>query len=258
LARFPESHGVLCEPTPDTHAAVQQRFRDNPRLQVAQLALSDSPRLAPLFTGGPAYTNSLLPSVDGTGHSTTVTVETLDRLRDTLLLGPGLDLIKIDAQGHDLHILRGAATTLRRDAPVVLVEVIFAALYDNQDSYFDILQHMKDWRYELAGIHNAHASATGVLAFADCLFLPAALHARVRGGSERFTCLDADELLQQNRLLQKACEERLELIHQLHQTAEERLQVIHKLDAQVKAVQAKKRWWWRAAAATRGYLSRSR
>src|SRR5262249_44028961 len=53
LTRFPESRGVLFEPTAETHAAVQARFQDNPALQVARLALSDEPRTATLFTGGP-------------------------------------------------------------------------------------------------------------------------------------------------------------------------------------------------------------
>jgi hypothetical protein len=49
-----------------------------------------------------------------------------------------------------------------------------------------------------------------------------------------YVCTDSSYLLAQNRLLQSACDERLDLIHRLNETAAERLKVIEILDAEVK------------------------
>ncbi len=40
---------------------------------------------------------------------------------------PRVRIIKIDAEGHDLEVLRGAEGVLRRDRPVVFVEVLLGA-----------------------------------------------------------------------------------------------------------------------------------
>jgi hypothetical protein len=122
-----------------------------------------------------------------------------------------------------------------------LVEVIFADLYSGQDSYCDIIKHMADAGYRLGAWLHAHSAPGGADAFADVLFLPPRLHARVAGAGADYVCLDADHLRRQNEVLQKAADERLELIHRLNATAEERLAVIQSLESQLRR-RSLKRW----------------
>jgi FkbM family methyltransferase len=233
LAWFPESRGLVFEPSPDSCTAIRERFATANNVEILGTALSSKPGTAPFYRAGPAYNNSLLPPTQGNATTLVATVDTLDNaLASAGWNGKAIDLLKIDAQGHDLHILRGATNTIRTHQPAVLVEIIFANLYTGQDSYFDIFQHMKEMGYQLTALLQTHAARGGADAFADALFLPPRLHARVAESGQDYVCLDADHLRSQNEMLQKACDERLQLIHQLNEVAAQRLQVIHSLQQQ--------------------------
>ena len=65
-----------------------------------------------------------------------------------------IDLLKIDTQGFDLEVLRGAAKTLRRRAvDNLLVEVNFASLSKGQGSFGDIEQFLADKGYGLLTLY---------------------------------------------------------------------------------------------------------
>jgi FkbM family methyltransferase len=233
---------AVFEPSADSYAALRERFAGNYRVEIFQAALSSRDGSATFYRAGEAYNNSLLPPLRGDASSVMSPVQTLDRaLAGKLRSGESLDMLKVDAQGHDLHILRGAAGILREHQPAVLVEVIFADLYSGQDSYCDIIKHMADAGYRLGAWLHAHSAPGGADAFADVLFLPPRLHARVAGAGADYVCLDADHLRRQNEVLQKAADERLELIHRLNATAEERLAVIQSLESQLRR-RSLKRW----------------
>ena len=141
----------------------------------------------------------------------------------------------MDAQGNDFKILQGAARTIQKHHPLIMVECIFVPIYKEQDSYYDILGFMQGNGYRLAGIYNSHVAPSGVLAFADLLFVHASRKAWAEAASERkFICNDPTKLLNQVGILQSACDERLSLIHRLNEVAEERLKVIKVLDAEVQ------------------------
>ncbi|MEV1289412.1 FkbM family methyltransferase [Micromonospora sp. NPDC049679] len=106
---------VALEPNAQLAAAVETAFPD---VRVVRAVASDHPGTAELFLppAGPAVGTSSLEY--GDGPSVTVPRITID----------GLDLtdvrfIKMDVEGHELPALRGAAATIRRDAPLLLVEV---------------------------------------------------------------------------------------------------------------------------------------
>jgi FkbM family methyltransferase len=109
------------------------------------------------------------------------------RSLDSLVADPAvqmprhLDFIKIDTQGSELDILRGATQALRNDVAAVEVEVEFARLYTHQPVFRDVDAFLDDcgftlfklrryeWvRHQLAG--QPHLSA-GQVVFADALYL---------------------------------------------------------------------------------------
>ncbi len=226
LRWFPDAQGLAFEPTPATFEELKRRFSGESRLQLHPLALSDTPGTANYYLTDRPYNNSLLPPSDHAVQATaTVQVATVDQLRQQD--GRPVALLKIDAQGHDLHILRGAAQTLRQDRPAVLVEATFIPMYQQQDDYAELLIYMRQMDYQLSGQFLQHATPDGLLAYADWLFLPAEVHARLVPPRrlERYVCGDSDALQEMNRLLETACEERLELVRQLQavNTAREQL-----------------------------------
>ena len=108
----------------------------------------------------------------------------------------------------------------------MLVKVDLTETRPGGESYGDLLQHMRETGYRPAALLHAHARRGGADAFADALFLPPRLHARLTANEPDYVCLDADDLRQQNAMLQKACDERLELINRLNEVAAERLRLI--------------------------------
>jgi Methyltransferase FkbM domain len=65
-----------------------------------------------------------------------------------------IDLIKVDVQGFDLEVLRGAATILSEGAvKTLLVEVNFISLYENQCSFGELEQLLKGKGYYLVALY---------------------------------------------------------------------------------------------------------
>jgi len=117
-----------------------------------ELALSNYSGSAILHSNHARGTNSLLETADSaelywgdmvkTIDSISVQVETLTNFCDNHSIDR-IDILKIDAQGNELNILRGALDMLRRKAiDLIYFEIIVAPTYVNQpqiDEYFSFL-----------------------------------------------------------------------------------------------------------------------
>ena len=94
-------------------------------LDVRELAISDTSGTATLNVPGrhgKAKTAlSSLQSHDGQSESRTVQTKTLDELVGTETLP--ISFIKIDVEGHEMAVLRGAEHTLRQHRPNLLIEI---------------------------------------------------------------------------------------------------------------------------------------
>jgi FkbM family methyltransferase len=68
-----------------------------------------------------------------------------------------IDLLKIDTQGFDLEVLRGAAEMLRRCAVgTLLIEVNFISLYEGQASFGDIERFLAEKGYGLLALYEVN------------------------------------------------------------------------------------------------------
>lgn len=87
------------------------------------------------------------------------------------------DIIKVDTQGSELSILRGAEDTLSR-VGLVEVEVEFSEIYEGQPLFGDVASYLHDQGFELLYLNRALISRSrvykgpsrGQLLFADALF----------------------------------------------------------------------------------------
>lgn len=107
------------EPTPRMHAAALANCRHNgaDHVEIAQVAVADR-------EGEARFEDSSGESNPGTSHlseqgSITVRTVTLD---DTIPADAAVALIKIDVEGHELAVLRGAQRLLLRCRPAVVLE----------------------------------------------------------------------------------------------------------------------------------------
>jgi FkbM family methyltransferase len=88
----------------------------------------------------PSIANEKFETIDV--HSTTI---------DALVRGHGLDpgFIKIDVEGTEHEVLRGAEATLRRHRPVILSELSAHLLAQNGTSAWDVVEYMQRLGYRV-------------------------------------------------------------------------------------------------------------
>lgn len=116
----PEGRHIAYEPIPELRSSLVERF---PQVDVRQAALSSHPGESTFvyLPERPGYSH-LLRGTESGGEPTemiAVRVETLDRaLPDEYVP----TLIKIDVEGAELEVLKGAADTLARFRPIVIFE----------------------------------------------------------------------------------------------------------------------------------------
>ncbi len=117
---------TIFEPLPQQRQQLERRFARNPRVRVLPFALSSESGRRDFIVNQAAPEESglreRLYNDPGTKRLQTIAVEvsTLDALGDQL--GERIDYIKIDTEGAEIDILRGAARTLARHQPIVSVE----------------------------------------------------------------------------------------------------------------------------------------
>jgi len=81
-----------------------------------------------------------------------VDVVTLDSLLPDM---PTVDLIKIDVEGHELQVLRGAADLISQHRPLVIFEFIQSSVGPNGNDFQQFDQYFRQFvgaKYEIRGI----------------------------------------------------------------------------------------------------------
>ncbi|XHR27819.1 MAG: FkbM family methyltransferase [Chthoniobacteraceae bacterium] len=173
----------LFEPNPQNAKIVQELICDIPNTAMERLAISNENGTAEFYCDGETATGSLLPYAyppKGKLHRYQVKKARLDDYLDDRGILDQIGLLKIDTQGHDLDVLKGAVRTLEESAPIVVLEMLFTELYSGQAPAHEIVHWMAGHGYRLAGLFDEHYSAEGWLGWCDGCFVPvsraAALH----------------------------------------------------------------------------------
>lgn len=178
------ARALLAEPMPMRIRELERRYPD-PRFVIRQCAVSDSTGATHFDILNADYSSSILsalPEVGGSGTRLDLRVkeriEVPTRTLDTLVPEAGIhgtiDLLKIDTQGAELHVLRGAAAVLPR-VRIIWVEVSFKALYQGSALFGDVHAFLSARGFRLYSIHEGFRGVDGELLQADALFLSAAV-----------------------------------------------------------------------------------
>lgn len=102
-------------------------------------------------------------------ESITVPVRTLDSFVASGEIAPP-QLIKVDVQGYELEVLRGATEALG-SADAVLLEVSFRELYEGQPLAHEVIAFLGDRGFRIADVCSYAQAADGSLEQSDMLFL---------------------------------------------------------------------------------------
>ncbi len=107
----------------------------------------------------------------------------LDELLDGVTL-PRPCLLKIDVQGGELDVLAGAEGTLP-SVDEALIECSFLELYRGQALAGDVVSHMRDRGFALAGIHSLVRDTAGRRLQADFFFRRSEVSSESRTGPQQ-------------------------------------------------------------------------
>ena len=136
---------ISFEPTPETAECLAETFRLNriDNVEVKQMAVSESSGIRRFCYGTSTELNHLAKDIPkGTVHSEFEVYSTsIDEIRSTF--PTGIDFVKIDAEGEEENILRGASSFLQEESPLLMFE-----LNDERRCDFRLFDILKGWGYQ--------------------------------------------------------------------------------------------------------------
>ncbi len=142
-------HVIAFEPNPFNRYILGLNLQLNKaaNVQVEQVALSDREEISQLFLHRAADgTGSLNPLHYGFKYDKAVQVR-VKRLDDFEFVG--IDILKIDAEGNELPILKGATRTIERSRPIVAVEIHHAKSSSGTSCDCETCTYLRDSKYTL-------------------------------------------------------------------------------------------------------------
>lgn len=175
---------LLVEPQSKRCQELRLRFADRP-VSIHECAVSDITGSAKMDILNFDYSSSLLPILPGVGGAgkrldlrvrerVEVRVRTLDDLIEESAFDEPIDLLKVDTQGSELRVLKGAARSLKR-IRLIWTEVSFRTQYEDSALFPEIHEFLLAHGFRFYSIHEGFRGDDGELLQADALFLgPAA------------------------------------------------------------------------------------
>jgi FkbM family methyltransferase len=177
LHRFPQASLTSFEPLPTAHSKLHAVVGQDARFRSHQCAVgAEAGSLSLNVTRSDDSSSLLKPTAlqlrtfrdTGIVSSTQVDVVRLDDVIGPDRLAEPF-LLKIDVQGYELEVLRGAEQLLQRDGDV-LVEASFAELYEGQALIDEVVVAMYASGYRLRGIFSITKNSDGTPLQGDLLF----------------------------------------------------------------------------------------
>jgi len=172
--RYPAARIICFEPLPEAQATLQRLFESDSRIEVHGIALGARSGTATLNVSGQDDSSSLLSigaaqerEYPGTGKAREQAVR-VQRLDEVIERVAAPALLKIDVQGSELELLRGAGDLLSHFDDI-LVECSFAELYEDQPLATEVLDLLFGHELQLVGVFDVQRGANGTCLQADFL-----------------------------------------------------------------------------------------
>jgi FkbM family methyltransferase len=137
------------EPSPTTFAQLKRNTADVPQLHLNNFALGSSSGEHALYESSDPALTSLLPTGKDSARAqitatTSVAIQSLDDYCSSAGV-THIDVLKCDAQGFDLEVLKGARDMLARHRiHLIYVELNFVESYSNAARFEEVFAFLKD------------------------------------------------------------------------------------------------------------------
>jgi FkbM family methyltransferase len=195
---FPDAKIHAFEPFHGAFEQLRKVALKHPHIQPVESALGDTIGNRTLCLNAASVTNSLLPNApeackfqpDGMADArgaATISISTVDEYCRASQV-PLIDILKIDTQGYELTVLRGAEQVIAgNQVAMIFAEVLFAPLYVGQAFFHEVYDHL--WRrgFRLVTLYNLAINDQTYTSWCDALFVhPGTLARRLATiGTER-------------------------------------------------------------------------
>jgi FkbM family methyltransferase len=177
-ALFPKANIFSFEPISATFHELQANVSQQKRIKCFQLALGLQSDSIEVQLQSCSLWNSLLNSGQhSTGNQETVQVVSLDEFLDQNMINH-IDLLKIDAEGFDLEVLKGGKNFLSSTNDVyIYIETTFLREDSNHTNFEKIHEFVYDYGFRFVGIYdhdyNSFAPPLPPLSYCNALFYKA-------------------------------------------------------------------------------------
>jgi len=173
---FPAARIFSFEPASRTFGQLRKNVGHVPLITPIQAALGGSEGSALLKITGASVNTSILDyskpgGLDRICEQEEVPVRTVAGVCEERSLDH-IDFMKVDTQGFDLEVLRGAERLFAgHRIRGVLTEVILVELYENQARFHDICAYMAGMGLQFCGLYGVHRESDLFIHWADALFI---------------------------------------------------------------------------------------
>lgn len=180
LKHFPGARLIAFEPFAASYDELKVAFANRANVAVEQIALGSEAGTGQLNVFSGSRMNSLLEmdsdsrnimkdSFAKTGDAA-VNIDTLDRYCRARGIDH-VDVLKIDTQGYDLEVLKGASELLSEHrVTAILLEINFIPMYAGQPSFVDIHNFLSSRDYQLVDLYN-HTRPSQYIAWCDACYV---------------------------------------------------------------------------------------
>jgi FkbM family methyltransferase len=174
---FPKANIVSFEPLERPSRVYESLFQNDPRTRLVQAAIATARGTLSINvtaeddSSSPLGVSKLQTEAFGTHVVDTVVVPCgplSDYLRDSDL--GRKNLLKVDTQGFELQVLRGAESLLDR-FDVIYCEISFVELYVGQALASEVISYLHHRNFDLAGVYNIGSGPKDGQLQADMLFV---------------------------------------------------------------------------------------
>lgn len=172
----PSARVIAVEPAPEPLARLRERFAANPNVTVVGKAMASEVGTAALHLTAHDHNSSLhrpreemktLYEDPGWGVVRDVSVETTSL--DALVPDETISAIKLDVQGAELDVLRGAGEALER-TQAVLMEVTFVSHYEGDADFQRLNEEMLERGFALTAMSEPGRTRHGEATWADACY----------------------------------------------------------------------------------------